>query len=94
MSEGGHSVAPMTSTPKREQARPLTRKRRTLAVVMMLAGLVTGALVQWAPDPAPDIPPCATEDAPGPCYWDADERGNGQGRSFTVDEHDVVTYLP
>lgn len=36
--------------------------------------------------------PCVTEDAAGPCYWDADERGNGEGRSFVVDG-DVVTYI-
>jgi hypothetical protein len=30
------------------------------------------------------IEPCAEEDSPGPCYWDATARGNGVGRSFTV----------
>lgn len=27
--------------------------------------------------------PCATEDS-DQCYWDAQEQGNGQGRSFVV----------
>lgn len=36
--------------------------------------------------------PCATEDAPGPCYWNADIQGNGTGRSFTVDATGHVTY--
>lgn len=31
-------------------------------------------------------PPCAAEDSPGPCYWHADTRGNGQGHSFYRDE--------
>src|SRR5690606_5775966 len=38
------------------------------------------------------VPPCATEDAPGPCYWDADTMGNGEGKSFTVDRFGNVTY--
>lgn len=39
------------------------------------------------------LPACATEDAAGPCYWDADTQGNGEGRSFVV-VNDEVTYLP
>ncbi len=31
---------------------------------------------------ASDLPPCAEEDSPGPCYWDAQTRGNGLGTSF------------
>lgn len=30
------------------------------------------------------MPPCAEEDSPGLCYWDAQSRGNGQGTSFIV----------
>lgn len=36
--------------------------------------------------------PCPTEDAPGPCYWNAAVQGNGEGRSFTVDATQHVTY--
>lgn len=36
-------------------------------------------------------PPCAQEDSPGPCYWDARSRGNGQGTSFIVNARGVVT---
>lgn len=35
------------------------------------------------------IPPCETEDSNN-CYWDAETRGNGQGRSFIT--WDGVTY--
>ena len=28
--------------------------------------------------------PCAAEDGPAPCYWDAQTQGNGQGTSALV----------
>lgn len=31
---------------------------------------------------ASSLPPCPTEDSPGPCHWDAQTQGNGQGTSF------------
>ena len=37
--------------------------------------------------------PCAEEDSPGPCYWDAARRGNGQGTSFIVNNDQTVTYV-
>lgn len=40
------------------------------------------------------VPPCPTEDSPGPCYWDADTMGNGVGASFTVNQFGQVTYWP
>lgn len=40
-----------------------------------------------------EIPPCATEDSPGPCVWDAEHQGNGRGRSFLVTEDNRVIYL-
>lgn len=30
------------------------------------------------------MPPCAVEDSVGPCYWDAANRGNHEGRSFVA----------
>jgi hypothetical protein len=30
------------------------------------------------------LEPCATEDQLTDCYWDAHERGNGQGMSFII----------
>ena len=52
-----------------------------------------------APVPAPATAslspsaPCADEDSPGPCYWDAARRGNGQGTSFIVNNDQTVTYV-
>jgi len=37
-------------------------------------------------------PPCAEEDSPGPCFWDAGKRGNGEGLSFWVDAEQAVHY--
>ncbi len=42
-----------------------------------------------APQPRP--PACTTEDQPrGPCFWDAQQQGNGHGHSFYVDEQGRV----
>jgi len=38
------------------------------------------------------VQPCAEEDSPGPCYWDAAVRGNGVGHSFWVDAQQAVHY--
>ena len=52
-----------------------------------------------APVPAPTTAaltpyvPCAEEDSPGPCYWDAASRGNGAGTSFIVNMDQSVTYV-
>ena len=38
-------------------------------------------------------PQCATEDAIGPCYWDATTQGNQKGTSFVVTDDGEVFYL-
>jgi hypothetical protein len=43
--------------------------------------------------PTPKSTPCATEDSQGPCYWDAQHRGNGRGKSFRVKRDGKVEYL-
>jgi hypothetical protein len=40
---------------------------------------------------SPTLPPCPTEDSVS-CFWDASARGNGVGRSFTVDANGVQTF--
>ena len=36
--------------------------------------------------------PCEREDSVGPCYWDAQQRGNGKGRSFVVTDDGEIFY--
>jgi len=36
--------------------------------------------------------PCAEEDSPGPCFWDAKTMGNKGGRSFYIDAAQVIHY--
>lgn len=54
--------------------------------------LSPGRGVNIQPVPEPSLPACQYEDGPGPCYWDAQTRGNGKGRSFTMDADGEVTY--
>jgi len=67
-------------------------------LLAILIGIGAGFLITALATPA-DAPqytpylPCATEDSPGPCYWDADVQGNGEGRSFLVEKDGTVTYL-
>ena len=70
-----------------------TRRIDTVCALATCAALVwfTAAAFDQASDPRTGFEPCATEDSTA-CYWDADEQGNGVGRSFTTDANDVVTY--
>lgn len=70
----------------------LTLRGRLLVVALAL-GIIAG-IASWSHDRAlENMPSCVTEDAPGPCYWDADTRGNGMGMSFIVTERGDVIYL-
>lgn len=67
-----------------------TQKRIATALATALA--ITAAIIGVALATSTDTDdwtrgyePCATEDAAGPCYWDATEQGNGEGRSFLVE---------
>ena len=70
-----------------------TRRIDTVYALATCAALVwfTAAAFDQASDPRDGYAPSITEDSTS-CYWDADARGNGQGRSFTTDSNDVVTY--
>lgn len=47
-----------------------------------------------APVDVSETPACESEDQEyGPCLWDARSMGNGQGRSFIVEEDGSVSYL-
>lgn len=72
----------------------LTRRGELVVRGLAFAALIgTSAAVFAASDngPAP-MPPCVQEDSPGPCFWDAGERGNGEGSSFWVGADQVVHY--
>lgn len=38
--------------------------------------------------------PCAAEDGPGPCVWDAKHMGNGEGKSYRLRANGDTKYLP
>ena len=69
------------------------------AFILSLFISIISPLAHTTPAPAPATAPlspyvpCAEEDAPGPCYWDAARRGNGQGTSFIVNNDQTVTYV-
>lgn len=62
-----------------------------------LAEAIAGTNTYPEPEAAPawqaGYAPCATEDAAGPCFWDASEQGNGQGQDFIVHFDGGVEYI-
>lgn len=66
------------------------------AFAAICALLIAGTVMLLFPASFHDVTggysPCVTEDSPGPCYWDAKTMGNGQGRSFTIDTNQHITY--
>lgn len=67
----------------------MLNKRVTLAALVLAASTI--ALAGCVPGPVA-LPPCESEDSVS-CYWDASTRGNGQGRSFWVNEYGAVYYV-
>ena len=66
-----------------------------LSLIVSLISPLSPSAPAPVPATAPLSPyvPCAEEDSPGPCYWDAASRGNGQGTSFIVNNDQTVTYV-
>lgn len=65
---------------------------RTL--VAAIAAALPATLLAPAPaQAARTLEPCAYEDGPGPCVWDAQHRGNGIGRSFIMRRDGRVVYV-
>lgn len=70
------------------------------APVLLVVGAAAAAAFIYVPDRGDDkvmeravhlvSQPCADEGSPGPCFWNAHVRGNGQGTSFWVDNKGVV----
>jgi hypothetical protein len=61
------------------------------SIVVVLFLLFCATVGTWDADTFASLP-CVTEDAPGPCYWDASTHGNGEGRSFTIDTLGRIHY--
>jgi hypothetical protein len=61
------------------------------AAVLALGGGAAAVSAPTASDWKTAGGPCAHEDSNG-CYWDAAERSNGIGRSFTASDAGIVTY--
>ena len=61
-----------------------------MSALAALIALVASLLGSLAPMVAEVLPACQTEDEVGFCYWDASERGNGEGQSFLVIGEDVI----
>ena len=65
----------------------------TVIVVAVLFFVITGQMVDTVPDWVPaGVGPCITEDSDGPCYFDAESRGDGKGRSFWVDGRNMLHF--
>jgi len=66
-------------------------------VIVLVAGILVVARLDRPQQSLPEYmsyPVCASEDQDtGPCYWDADVRGNGLGHSFYVTADGDVTYI-
>lgn len=75
--------------------------RLAAALAVMASGLVlagatpagSAQLPQGSHEPSQSVPACLEEDSPGPCFWDAQSRGNHRGRSFYVGADGSVTYV-
>lgn len=85
------------SSPRAARITARERRRRlivgaqvTAALAAIVGGVYVGAALtadiieEQQVGPSISFEPCATEDDPGPCYWDASTRSNGTGRSFIV----------
>jgi hypothetical protein len=72
-------------------AQPVAPHPAPVAVVV--GSEIPAVTVSDGPEWAGDLPACADESALS-CYWDATQRGNGEGMSYTVDANGRVFYVP
>ena len=61
-----------------------------LAIMALTACDTNEAESTWDIDTLTDAPACVTEDQVTDCFWDATKHGNGTGRSFAVDNGEVI----
>jgi hypothetical protein len=70
-----------------------TFEKNFIAVIVVAISIFGIAFLAWQAIDDSDgvgLPACVSEDSDN-CYWDAQEQGNGEGRSFSVVDG-VVTY--
>lgn len=80
---------------RQDEYRENRRLRAGYIAVMLgfiLLGVLGLLLTPAQPGIGAEMPACQTEDSDN-CYWNAELRGNGAGRSFYVQDG-TVTYLP
>jgi len=70
----------------------MTRLNRRLTAYLGAGTLSVTLAATLALSGAVGTPPCAEEDSPGPCYWNASTMGNDVGLSFYVDAQQTVHY--
>lgn len=65
----------------------MTRSNAAILLTVLMVAGITYLAVEALTEPVPalipahvTLPPCPEEDSTG-CYWDAETRGNGLGRS-------------
>lgn len=70
-------------------------KARRFVALLGLIFFIIGYFFHTPQDKADlsKYPPCVTEDSSGPCFWNADTRGNGEGLSFFVEADGTVNYI-
>lgn len=78
----------MTQTHRRQPTtRELIWNLAKLGAALLAVVMIVGALMIPNPSPPPPqtpyLPACPTEDSDN-CYWDAQHRSNGKGRSFVT----------
>lgn len=71
-------------------SRPLAS---TTSVTLLATVVATITLVVTPAHGVRSLRPCAYEDGPGPCVWDAKHRGNGLGHSFILRRDGRIHYI-
>lgn len=72
--------------------RDMVKALAVLAALLLAVLVIALGIPALSAHGARGLHPCVTEDAPGPCRWDASTQGNGMGESFWVDAEQRVHY--
>lgn len=86
-------------TARERRRRLIVGAQVTAALAAIVGSVYVGTAVtadiieEQQVGPSISFEPCATEDDPGPCYWDASTRSEHGGRSFIVID-DVIYPVP